>query len=206
MSKTAAFGCRCGAVAGRVSEASPQTASRVVCYCDDCQAYLHFLGRSDLQNAGGGSDVVQVAPATFDIERGVEHIRGVRLKPKGLFRWYAGCCNTPIGNTLRPGFPFVGSLARIFQNADDVFGPPRGAIFGQFAIGAPPPGSTRLNLRLIVRAVGLILGWRLGGKAWPHPCFDQGSRTPRYPVTTLSRAERDALRPHCGPHPAAKIG
>ena len=64
------------------SNASPQKVNRVVCYCDDCQAFAHQLGRADLLNAQGGTDIVQVAPASLTFVKGQEHIAGVRLTPK----------------------------------------------------------------------------------------------------------------------------
>jgi hypothetical protein len=203
MSRDAELRCRCGEVRGKVKDASPKTVSRAVCYCDDCQAYLHHLDRTDLLDAKGGTDIVQVAPASLTFERGVDRIVGVRLSPKGLYRWYASCCKTPVGNTVTPAIPFVGIVVQAFQGPDDAFGQPLGRIWGQFATGEAPEGSTRLNLRLIARAFRKILGWRLRGKTWPHPFFDRATRAPRRPVTTLSRAERDALRPQCGPHPTA---
>ena len=199
--------CRCGEVRGRVTDASPRTVNRIVCYCDDCQAFAHQLGRADLLDAQGGSDIIQLAPATLSFLQGQQRIVGVRLTPKGLFRWYANCCNTPVGNTLTPAIPFVGIVAQAIdhttQQADDVFGPPRGAILGKYAIGTPPAGSTGLNLPLLLRAIGKVLGWRLRGKAWPHPFFEKGKDAPVYPVTVLSQEEREALRSLCGPHPAA---
>jgi hypothetical protein len=57
---------------------------------------------------------------------------------------------------------------------------------------------------MILRVIRLVLGWRLRGKTWPHPFFDQATRAPRYPLTILSAAEREALRPFCGPHPTAR--
>ncbi len=32
----------------------------------------------------------------------------MRLTPMGLLRWYAGCCNTPIGNMVSARVPFIG--------------------------------------------------------------------------------------------------
>jgi hypothetical protein len=181
----------------------PNKANRAICYCDDCQAFLHHLGRSDLLDAQGGSDVVQVPPASLTFDRGVEHIVGLRLTPKGLCRWYASCCKTPLGNTLSsPALPFVGIMARLFQEPDDLFGKPSGGFFGKYAIGSPPEGSTKLRPAAIARLLGKILGWRLRGKTWPHPFFDRAARRPTRPLTILSRTERDALRPRCGP-PAA---
>ncbi len=202
------FRCRCGEVRARVTGASPRTVNRIVCYCDDCQAFAHRLGRADLLNSQGGSDIVQVAPASLTFLQGQHRIVGLRLAPKGLFRWYASCCNTPVGNTVTPAIPFVGIVAQAFdqatQRAVDVFGPPTGALLGKYAVGEPPAGSTGPNLSVILRAVGKVLGWRLRGKAWPHPFFNQDKSEPVYPVTVLSREEREALRPLCGPRPAAE--
>jgi hypothetical protein len=189
-----------------VSNASPRTTNRVVCYCDDCQAFVHHLGRADLLDEHGGTNIVQVAPSTLTFPQGSERIAGLRLTPNGLYRWYASCCKTPIGNTTSPGLPFVGILARVFEGEaselDALVGKPIGGVLGKHAIGTPPAGSTRLNPRLIVRALGNILRWRLTGKTWPHPFFDRETRTPSRPLVTLSPPEREALRRFCGPRPA----
>jgi hypothetical protein len=207
MSTRAEFRCRCGEVRGFVADASPRTVNRIGCYCDDCQAFLHWLRRAELLDAQGRSDIVQVAPATVAFVQGQDRIQGVRLSPKGLHRWYASCCNTPVGNTLTPSVPFVGIIATAFhqgaQGADRAFGPPAGAIMGKIAIGEASPGSTGVQLPLLFRAIGKVLGWRLRGKAWPHPFFTRDG-APVYPVNVLTREDREALRPYCGPHPTAR--
>lgn len=207
MGTRAEFRCRCGEVRGFVADASPRAVNRVGCYCDDCQAFAHWLGRADLLDAQGLSDIVQVAPASFVFEQGQNRIKGVRLSPKGLYRWYVSCCNTPVGNTLTPSIPFVGMFATAFdqggQRADAVFGPPTGAIMGKYAIGEAPPGTTGVRLPLLLRVISRVLGWRLRGKVWPHPFFTRGNDAPVYPVNVLTPEERDALRPYCGPHPTA---
>lgn len=206
-SRDAELRCRCGEVHGWVVNTSPKTVNRVVCYCDDCQAFAHHLRRADLLDTHGGTDIVQVAPASLSFAGGEGRIAGLRLGPKGLYRWYASCCNTPLGNTMGPAIPFVGVVAQAFENdarrADDVFGKPIGAIQGKYAVGDPPEGSTRMNPRLLMRVIRTVLGWRLGGQVWPHPYFDSATRAPKYPVTTLTYAQREALRPFCGPHPVA---
>jgi hypothetical protein len=187
--------------------ASPHTVSRVVCYCDDCQAFLHQLGRADLLDAHGGTDVVQVPPASLTFDRGAQNIAGLRLTPRGLYRWYARCCKTPLGNTLNPSVPFVGIALELFGDAldarglDELFGKPRAAILGKYAIGEAPEGSTKLNVTFLAHTLRLIVGWRLGRKTWPHPFFHRATRAPKHPIAILSRAERDALRPLCGPSP-----
>lgn len=205
MGQDVELGCRCGEVHGWVRGVTPSTVNRGVCYCDDCQAFLHYLGRSELMDALGGTDIVQVAPRSVTFDRGVERIAAVRLGPKGLHRWYASCCKTPLGNTLTPIIPFVGMGPEVFRGVidagrrDEVFGPVRGASFAQYAIGGIPDGATKFPLGFILSAVRRILGWKLGGKAWPHPFFDRATRAPAFPVTTLPPEEREALRAKCGP-------
>jgi hypothetical protein len=208
MSKEVEVRCRCGEVRGVVANASPRTVNRVVCYCDDCQAFAHQLGRADLLNAQGGTDVVQVAPAALSFVQGQHRIVGLRLTPKGLFRWHTSCCNTPVGNTLGPTIPFVGIVAQVFdagpQRPDQVFGAPIGAILGKYAIGKAPAGSTGINLSVLLPAISKVLGWRLRGRTWPHPFFQPKTREPIYPLTVLPPEQREALRRFCGPHPTAQ--
>jgi len=205
MSESATLQCSCGEVRGLVANIARRTVNRVVCYCADCQAFLHQIGRTDLFVPHAGTDIVQVAPATLSFLQGRQNIVGLRLSQKGLYRWYARCCRMPLGNTVTPAIPFVGLVAQAFasatQDANDLVGPPVGGIYGNFAVGGAPEGSTGFNPWLFARAIGMVLGWRLRGKTWPHPFFDQATRAPTYPVTILTRSERDALRPLCGPHP-----
>jgi hypothetical protein len=208
MNAAAELRCRCGELRAVVKTPSPRTVNRVTCYCDDCQAYAHRLGRADLLDSNGGTDIVQVAPAALSFVQGQDQIAALRLSPNGLYRWYARCCNTPVGNTVSPSLPFVGLAAQSFaserQNPDQLFGPPVGAIQGKFAIGDVPKQVQGISLPLILRTLRLVLSWRLGGKTWPHPFFDQATRQPRYPVMVLTKEQREALRPLCGPraHPA----
>ncbi|MFO0623751.1 MAG: DUF6151 family protein [Polyangia bacterium] len=207
MSHDAPLRCLCGEVSGQVTDASSDHVNRVICYCDDCQAFVHRLGRRELLDPHGGSDIIQVAPSSLRIDRGRERIVGLRLSPTGLYRFYASCCNTPLGNAVGPKLPFVGIAAACFTtktgSIDDAFGPPIGKIQGKYAIGNPPAGSTGHNVRLLARTARLIFTWKLRGKSWPSPFFDKVSHAPLYPVSTLSQTERDALRPFCGPKPTA---
>ena len=203
MSAQAELRCRCGEVRGSVTNASSRTVNRVVCYCDDCQAFAHQLGRADLLDECGGTDIIQVAPAALKFVYGQNRIVGLRLTPDGLYRWYTSCCNTPVGNTLSPTIPFVGIVARAFDNGgqhpNDVFGKPIGAIMGRYAIGPAPASSKGIKLSLLMRAGYMVLGWRLRGQTWPHPFFTRDTRAPIYPLTVLSRPQRESLRRLSGP-------
>ncbi|MBV8839090.1 MAG: hypothetical protein JO000_21360 [Alphaproteobacteria bacterium] len=177
--------------------------NRVICYCDDCQAFAHELGRADLLDPYGGSDIIQVAPAALTFTQGRENIVGLRLSPKGLCRWHTRCCNTPVGNTVSPAIPFVGIEAHGFENPDATFDKPVGAIQARCAIGTPPNAAQRIAPSLLLRALAKVLGWKLSGKTWPHPFFARDTGAPLYPLTVVSLERRNALRKLCGPRPAA---
>lgn len=171
--------CRCGNVRGRASGVTARSVNRAICYCDDCQAFAHHLSRSDLLDAQGGSDIVQLPPAAISILQGHEHIAGLRLAPKGLYRWYATCCSTPLGNTVSPAIPFIGIVTAAFDLAgatvDQTFGKPVGAIKGEFAIGEAPAGSRGIRFPILARSIAKVLGWKLSGLTWPHPFFVSAS-------------------------------
>ena len=84
--------CNCGTVRGVAREVSESNGNRLVCYCDDCQYFAHFLGRAeDILDPHGGSDIFQMAPARIEIIEGESAIACVRLTPGGLMRWYSDC-------------------------------------------------------------------------------------------------------------------
>lgn len=205
MGQDVELSCRCGTIRGRLKGASPKTTGRVVCYCDDCQAFLHEIGRSDLLDAHGGTDIVQVAPAALSFHAGTDRIECMRLGPKGLYRFYAGCCKTPLGNTMGPVVPYIGIgtelLGKDAKKRDAILGQPSGEAGQKFAINGTHHGSTRMSVRFIAGVVTKVLGWKLRGKAWPHPFFEKKRKEPTVSVRTLTRDERDRLRPLCGPTP-----
>ena len=93
--------------------------------------------------------------------------------------------------------------AREARRRDELFGSVRGGMWGKYATGGAPEGSTQLNLGLIAGMLRRLIGWKLSGKTWPHPFFDRATKAPSHSVTTLSADERDALRAKCGPNPSA---
>ena len=92
--------CRCGAIQGTVD--SRHVYGRAVCYCTDCQAFARYLGSQDqVLNRQGGTEIVAILPAAVHFETGLDKLACMSLSDKGLLRWYASCCRTPIGNTPR---------------------------------------------------------------------------------------------------------
>ena len=87
MSKSATLSCSCREVQGLVTNVSPTTVNRVICYCDDCQAFLHHLDRADLLDAQGGSDIVQIAPASLTfVQRAHRRAAAVAKGPLQMVR------------------------------------------------------------------------------------------------------------------------
>lgn len=174
-----ALQCRCGQIKGRAIKVYPSEGTRVVCYCKDCQAFAIALGVADMVlDAQGGTDIYQLPPARLQIHQGHDQIRCLRLSDKGLYRWFAGCCNTPIANTLAPRTPLVGLLHSFIVDPDAEIktGPVRALVNLRGATGqvsreqvraAPARGYVR---KILVK----ILCWKLAGKGRPNPFFNGG--------------------------------
>ena len=168
--------CECGGVQGVATDISPETGKRIVCYCDDCQAFANYLGRADsILDEYGGTDIFQTSPNRIRITKGNEHIRCMRLTPKGLHRWYAGCCKTPIGNTLSAGVPFVGVIHNFMDNKgsrDQDLGPVLAYVLTKFAKASLPEERKQpFPLLLILKTISRILVWKIKGMNRPSPFF-----------------------------------
>lgn len=186
--------CRCGQVRGAARTERAYT--RATCYCRDCRAYARFLGGADLLDAHGGTDIVPIAPAGLRLIAGLEALACVSLGPRGLLRWYAACCRSPIANTPRQArTPYVGVFGRAFDVRPDALDAalgPRGAVVIHAASAAGPVAPTRWRFAVGgLRIVAGMTGARLRGDP-PAPFFDESGRPIRH-VRELTRAERDAL-------------
>ena len=186
-----------------MTRVSPRTGTRVVCMCRDCQTYAHWLDRADdILDANGGTEVFQLTPAQVEISSGHEHIRCMRLSPKGPMRWYTGCCRTPIGNTLdSPRMPFWG-LPTLFVAAsnderDAALGPVRGRLFaGQGVPPIPEDGHERIPPALMFRTARLLARGFVLGAHRPSPVFD-AEGTPLVEPTVLTREQRREAQACC---------
>lgn len=190
--------CTCGALQGEVERT--RQVNRGVCYCADCQAFAHFLGRAhEILDAQGGTEVIQIAPRRVTMTRGREHLACMRLSPNGLLRWYAACCNTPLGNTL-PSYrlSFVGLVHTCLRSVpgfslDDSFGPVRMRANTSSAKGNPRPATTGL-VAGVMRILAMMLQARLGGGYRCTPFFDAATGEPVAPPRVLSETELTNVR------------
>jgi hypothetical protein len=181
--------CRCGTLQGLVRE--PRRANRVICYCKDCQAFAHFLGRAgEILDERGASDVIQVLPRNVTFTQGVESLACIRLTEKGLLRWYARCCNTPIGNTLAtPKLSFVGLVhSCLAQPLDDAFGPVLAVVNTASAKGEPKPKTAGLGTT-VGWFITTVLRARFNGDYKHTPFFRADSGAPIVTPRVLTSGE-----------------
>jgi hypothetical protein len=188
--------CTCGTLRGTVCEV--RRVNRVICYCRDCQAFAHFLGRApDILDTKGGTDVIQTVPANITFTAGHESLACMRLTEKGLLRWYTKCCNTPIGNTLMDSrISFIGLIHTCLENPhqslDASFGPVRMSSFTKGAKGVVDSHPVA-TIAGILRLIAMIMRARINGAYRRTPLFSVHTGAPIVPPRVLSPSERDAI-------------
>jgi len=189
--------CRCGKLQGEVDAA--RVAARAVCYCKDCQAFARFLKAEEaVLDASGGTEVEAALPAAVRFTGGLEHLACMSLSPKGIYRWYASCCNTPVGNTPRnPGMPYVGLVRACLDAAPETLDRQLGRshITANRGSACGPTSATPFATLLGVAKIGgALVKARLSGSYRDNPFFDADGaplRTPRI----LTKEERAAVTP-----------
>jgi hypothetical protein len=186
--------CRCGTVRGEMDTA--RAYARATCYCKDCRAFGTYLGVPGVTDASGGVDIVAVAPAAVHFTAGREQVVCMSLSPKGLLRWYAACCRTPLANTPRDAkLPYAGMVSACFDAtpaAVDAALGPRDRIMLNTQSATAPVRSTPFALALGgLRILAGVLGVKLRRER-SSPFFEPDGRPLREPEV-ISREQRAAL-------------
>lgn len=187
--------CQCGQVRGRLHHTEQCT--RIKCYCKDCQAFANWLGKPEaILDAQGGSDVVVAHPRLLEFTHGMGAVKCMSLSEQGMLRWYAGCCNSAIGNTARDiKSAFVGLshsfLAPTPREMDETFGPVQMVSNTKGARG-PVPSSGWGAFKPMLGFVKSLLAARLSGSYRNTPFFTPDARPVAVP-TVLTAQERAAL-------------
>ena len=191
--------CRCGARALSLDVSGWGSASRVVCYCDDCQTAARALGaQAAVLGPGSGTQIVQTTPDRIRLLRGAESLRILRLSPRGLLRWYAGCCDTPMLNTLpNLKLPFVGAVIRPDRVEDvaQALGRRPAHVFTTTA--RPRADAPRKDVGFAAAGFAVLrrmLVAALAGRAKLSPLRGQDA-APIAPVRVLTAEERHDARP-----------
>ncbi|MFK7860274.1 MAG: DUF6151 family protein [Granulosicoccus sp.] len=184
---TISLKCQCGEVRGRASDVTHSSGTHIICCCSDCQAFADHLERgAETLDEFGGTEIFQMSQAQLTIQQGQDKLQCLRLREKGLYRWYTRCCNTPVGNTLNGKMPFVGVIHTFIDESDKdgVLGPVRAVVQTQDARAVPdyPEHSAKFSVGITLRIIRKILLWKLQGKQQPSVFFDNDGRPVVKPI------------------------
>lgn len=189
--------CQCGKLQGQLKDVEKST--RIVCYCKDCQAFAHYLGKAgSMLDGQGGSTILVSQPQQLAFTAGADALACMSLSERGMLRWYASCCNTPIGNTPRSRtMSFIGlsplCLADHANGLDSAFGPVRMVSCTDSAKGKVSATGIRA-LPVMIGLGAALLGARLGGSYRRNVFFKPGSDAPIVAPRVLAREEYQRLR------------
>jgi len=173
--------CWCGAIEGTLT--NPASANPVVCYCEYCQGYAHLLGRPQrVLDERGGSQLLQTRQSNVSFTSSLETLVCLRLTARGMLRWYARCCGTPIGNTpANPQLSFISMAPACLDTGGvplaELFGPVTAWCSTCDAKGRPKPkaaGRTRMMRWLF----DTTLNARLNGDYKRTPFFHPDTGAP----------------------------
>lgn len=187
--------CRCGKLQG---ELDPQrVAARALCYCKDCQAFARFLKSEDrVLDPSGGTEVAAALPAAVRFTGGLDHLACMSLGPNGIYRWYAACCNTPVGNTPRnPKASYLGLVRTCLDATPDELDRQLGHARMTANLGSaygPVEATPVATLRAVCKIGAMVVKARLGGGWRDNPFFDASGAPVRAPQV-LTRAARAAI-------------
>lgn len=165
--------CRCGQLQGELASANTM---RFVCYCRSCQAYAHALGNpTQVLDARGGTDVVATVQQDVQFTKGAQALACMSLSGRGIYRWYASCCNTPIGNTARdPRLSYIALVHSCLGDSASALDAGLGTQRIAVHAGQPKPRreySTGRAMWSVARLIGAVVRARLTGRWKNTPLF-----------------------------------
>lgn len=152
--------CACGQVELSLGPARAISGTHLICYCDDCRGFAQHLGADRVLEPGGGLRLFQTLPGALQILRGGEHLACLRWSTRGMYRYYAACCGTPLANRMaKRGLPFIGLVAAPIEPQTPL-GKVSCVSFSKFAEPGGPRadrGVAQMSLRVMSRLLsGLI--------------------------------------------------
>jgi hypothetical protein len=186
--------CQCGALRGQLRE--PQVAHRGVCYCKDCRAYAAHLGvESQTHDAFGGAEFVATQATYVSFSEGARYLACLSLSGKGLLRWYATCCNTPVGNTPRNWrLPYVGLVHTCLRAEPGGFERSFPQLKMRLNTGSArhaPPGMALTTFGTLAAFIPRLVASSISGAYKPSPFFNSPGGDPVATVRVLSKSERE---------------
>ena len=193
MPKDLEFRCGCGSLRGTLHDASPGSGHHIACYCKDCRAVVaHFKQQDRFLDSAGGTELFQTSPARVSFDSGAENLACLRQTPKGVLRWYASCCDTPMFNTVpSAGLPFAALLTANLTEGSAPLGPIKARVNTGAPTGpVPEPNGTFAAFRAVAGLMFGLLVAKLSGDHKRSPFFDQTTGQPIAEPRTLTKEER----------------
>lgn len=194
------YSCHCDKLRATIHDVTPSTGNLARCHCLDCQAFAIWLtgqGGADFLDENGGSELFQTLAWRLDFTQGKdEYLQAIRLSPKGMIRWYASCCHSPIANMMgSKSMSFIGMPTCGFdENAIDKMGPMRASMFAKAARkGSTPPDDFGF-LPVISRILWRQLKAKMRAKTRYSPFWTEAGETIVAPKI-LTLEERKAVTP-----------
>lgn len=143
----------------------------------------------------GGTDIVPMSPAGVRITAGLERVACVSLSEKGILRWYASCCRTPVGNTPRdPKLAYAGMVTSCFDAApgavDAALGPRDRIVLNAGSATGPVRSTPFRFFAGVLRIVGNMLAARIRRQP-PTLFFDPEGRPIRTPQVLTAEQRRE---------------
>ena len=182
--------CECGSFHATLREIDPKRGTHLRCHCADCRAAYRIL-RPNVEPRGG-IHIYQTDPDKIDIIKGQEHFECLQLSPKGMLRWYASCCDTPLINTTRSAkMPFAGVLTAT-ANDPHVFG----AVIAEANIkGTDGKVQHKGMTRMVIRLFSRMISTRISGRWKETPFFSAPLFVPIFePRLVAKKDKRDAYK------------
>jgi hypothetical protein len=177
--------CECSSFTAKMNNLAEATPGLIVCYCRDCQAYLKKLSRTDLLDRNGGTEILPVYPRNIEFVTGSEYLKCNLLSERGLHRWSAKCCNTPIANT-KSGFPWAGIISHCLKlsekenesTLDNELGPIRCRVMAKYALRKPKNASQKIHIRDFAILLPFIFLGFIKMKQKHSPFYLESSKDP----------------------------
>lgn len=164
--------CQCGTLRGQLEGTG--TNNRAICYCTDCRAFARYLGKApEVLDKQGGTEIFQVAQSRLRFLQGEDRLAAIRLSDKGMIRWYASCCGTPIGNTMNnPKISFIGLIHSCLNRnqINEDFGVDVAVLNVDTSLGNPKP-KQRGFLGVVTRFMWIVITSRFSGSYKKSPLF-----------------------------------
>ncbi len=189
--------CHCGEVRGLLTFKDKKSLSHIICMCDDCQSFAHFLKREDeILDEFGGTEIYQVSSNEIQINRGREKIKCLKLSPKGICRFFASCCNTPIANMVSLKVSFAGVVTDFIQDEDnqldrDIEYRCMSKYAKKEVIGNSSQGFSKLLTLKILKRV--VLGY-FNKRYLPNSFFDADSGNVLHEIVLVSKEKKEEIR------------